>query len=44
MSEVRLHLLARDSTKLMRLGPRVTPSPALFADLKALLGPGCLQA
>ena len=22
---------------------RVTPSPALFADLKALLGPGCLD-
>ncbi|HEY0902447.1 MAG TPA: OB-fold nucleic acid binding domain-containing protein, partial [Marmoricola sp.] len=44
MSEVRLKLLARESTKLMRLDDRlrVTPSPALFADLKQLLGPGCL--
>jgi DNA polymerase-3 subunit alpha len=44
MSEVRLKLMARDSTKVMRLddGLRVTPSPALFADLKQLLGPGCL--
>ncbi|MDN5745141.1 MAG: DNA polymerase III subunit alpha, partial [Nocardioidaceae bacterium] len=42
--EVRLQLLSRESTKLMRLGDnlRVTPSPALFADLKQLLGPGCL--
>ncbi len=37
-------LLSRDSTKVMRLGDnlRVTPSSALFADLKQLLGPGCL--
>ena len=43
--EVRLQLLSRESTKLMRLGDnlRVTPSPALFADLKQLLGPGCLS-
>ncbi|GAA4805902.1 DNA polymerase III subunit alpha [Nocardioides caeni] len=44
LTEVRLQLLSRDSTKLMRLGDnlRVTPTPALFADLKQLLGPGCL--
>ncbi len=44
LTEVRLQLLSRDSTKLMRLGDnlRVTPSSALFADLKQLLGPGCL--
>ncbi|MFC6285621.1 DNA polymerase III subunit alpha [Nocardioides sp. GCM10027113] len=46
MTEVRLRLLARDSTKVMRLDDRlrVTPSPALFADLKQLLGPGCLTS
>ena len=39
-----LKLLARESTKVMRLDDRlrVTPTPALFADLKQLLGPGCL--
>ncbi len=44
MTEVRLRLLTRDATTVMRLDDRlrVTPSPALFADLKALLGPGCL--
>ncbi|MDQ6524116.1 DNA polymerase III subunit alpha [Nocardioides sp. LHD-245] len=44
LTEVRLQLLSRDSTKVMRLGDnlRVTPSSALFADLKQLLGPGCL--
>ncbi|MGN6574183.1 MAG: DNA polymerase III subunit alpha, partial [Nocardioides sp.] len=44
MSEVRLKLMSRESTKVMRLPDRlrVTPSPALFADLKQLLGPGCL--
>ncbi|HWI43929.1 MAG TPA: DNA polymerase III subunit alpha [Nocardioides sp.] len=44
LTEVRLQLLSRDATKVMRLGDnlRVTPSPALFADLKQLLGPGCL--
>jgi DNA polymerase-3 subunit alpha len=44
MSEVRLKLLARGSRTVLRLDDRlrVTPSPALFADLKALLGPGCL--
>jgi DNA polymerase-3 subunit alpha len=45
MSEVRLKLLNRESTTVMRLDDRlrVTPSPALFADLKQLLGPGCLS-
>jgi DNA polymerase-3 subunit alpha len=44
LTEVRLRLLTRDATKLMRLDDRlrVSPSPALFADLKQLLGPGCL--
>jgi DNA polymerase III subunit alpha len=44
MTEVRLRLLTRENTKVMRLDDRlrVTPSPALFADLKQLLGPGCL--
>jgi DNA polymerase-3 subunit alpha len=44
MTEVRLRLLNRDSTRLMRLDDRlrVSPSSELFADLKQLLGPGCL--
>ena len=44
MTEVQLRLLTRSSTKLLRLDDnlRVSPSPALFADLKQLLGPGCL--
>ncbi|RNM15974.1 DNA polymerase III subunit alpha [Nocardioides pocheonensis] len=44
MSEVQLKLLTRASTRVLRVddGHRVTPSPALFADLKQLLGPGCL--
>ena len=44
VTEVRLRLLSRDKTTVMRLDDRlrVTPSPALFADLKQLLGPGCL--
>jgi DNA polymerase-3 subunit alpha len=44
MTEVRLRLLTRDSTRVLRLDDRlrVTASPALFADLKQLLGPGCL--
>ncbi|RNL64987.1 DNA polymerase III subunit alpha [Nocardioides marmoriginsengisoli] len=43
-SEVRLKLMSRQSTKVMKLPDqlRVTPSPALVADLKQLLGPGCL--
>jgi DNA polymerase-3 subunit alpha len=44
LTEVQLRLLTRSSTKVLKLpdGLRVTPSPALFADLKQLLGPGCL--
>jgi len=44
MTEVRLKLLNRASTTLLKLDDRlrVTPTPALFADLKQLLGPGCL--
>jgi DNA polymerase III subunit alpha len=45
MTEVQLRLMARGSTTVMRLDDRlrVTPSSALFADLKHLLGPGCLS-
>jgi DNA polymerase-3 subunit alpha len=45
MTEVRLRLMTREATRVMRLDDRlrVTPSPALFADLKQLLGPGCLS-
>jgi DNA polymerase-3 subunit alpha len=44
MTEVHLRLLTRDTTQVLRLPQhRVTPSPALFADLKQLLGPGCLS-
>ncbi|MGH3370668.1 MAG: OB-fold nucleic acid binding domain-containing protein, partial [Nocardioidaceae bacterium] len=44
VTEVRLRLMTRGSTTVLRLDDRlrVTPTPALFADLKALLGPGCL--
>ncbi|KAJ1684010.1 hypothetical protein LUZ63_020750 [Rhynchospora breviuscula] len=43
-TEVRLRLMARDGTKVLRLDDRlrVRPSAALSADLKQLLGPGCL--
>jgi DNA polymerase III subunit alpha len=43
-TEVRLKLMARAGTTVLRLDDRlrVTPSPALYADLKHLLGPGCL--
>ncbi len=46
VTEVHLQLLMRDKTLMMKIGDhhRVTPSPALFADLKQLLGPGCLQS
>ena len=45
-SEVRIHLDTHRSVQVMRLGPeyRVNPSPALFGDLKVLLGPACLEA
>jgi DNA polymerase-3 subunit alpha len=43
-TEVRLRLMTKTSTTVMRLDDRlrVASSPALFADLKALLGPHCL--
>jgi len=41
---VHLHLASTEQTLVMRLGDpfRVAPSTALFGDLKALLGAGCL--
>ncbi len=44
MTEVRLRLQGAETTKVMRLDDRlrVAPTPALMADLKALLGPSCL--
>jgi DNA polymerase III subunit alpha len=44
VTEVHLRLQSQTSTKLMRLDDRlrVTASPSLMADLKALLGPSCL--
>ena len=44
-SEVRLRLQEPGRTTLMQLDKRlsVTPSAALYASLKTLLGPGCLQ-
>ena len=44
MTEVHLRLLTRGTTTLLRIDDRlrVTPSPELYADLKQLLGPGCL--
>ncbi len=44
MTEVHLKLVQPGRVTLMRLDDtlRVTPSPALFGDLKALLGPSCL--
>ncbi|UYM05343.1 DNA polymerase III subunit alpha [Solicola gregarius] len=44
VTDVHLRLVGRDGSKLMRLDDRlrVTPGPALTADLKALLGPNCL--
>ncbi|GGD18850.1 DNA polymerase III subunit alpha [Nocardioides daphniae] len=44
MTEVHLRLMSRSSTTVMKLDDRlrVTPTSALFADLKQLLGPQCL--
>ncbi len=44
VTEVHLRLLGNGEPKLMRLDPRlrVSATSALFADLKVLLGPGCL--
>ena len=43
-SEVRLSLVGQRGTQEFQLGPRfrVSPNPALFGDLKILLGPACL--
>jgi DNA polymerase-3 subunit alpha len=43
-TEVHLQLVTPGKTTLVRLDDRlrVNASPALFADLKALLGSGCL--
>jgi len=43
-TEVHLHLTGGTNTTVLRLDDRlrVTPSPALFGDLKALLGSSCL--
>ncbi|KHL19146.1 DNA polymerase-3 subunit alpha [Mumia flava] len=45
-TEVHLRLVGNRSTKVMRLDARlrVSPSSSLIADLKALLGPGCLAS
>ncbi|HZI98225.1 MAG TPA: DNA polymerase III subunit alpha [Actinomycetales bacterium] len=44
ITEVHLRLTQTGRDTVMRLddGLRVTPSPSLFGDLKALLGPACL--
>ena len=44
VTEVHLRLSSPATTTVLRLddGLRVTPSPALFGDLKHLLGPGSL--
>jgi DNA polymerase-3 subunit alpha len=44
MTQVHLHLRSESKTLVLRLEDRwrVTPSTALMADLKALLGPGCV--
>jgi len=46
MTEVRLRLRSADKTTIMKLDERlrVTPSPPLMADLKALLGASCLAS
>ncbi len=44
-TEVQLHLTGGTATTVMKLDDafRVTPSPSLFGDLKALLGASCLM-
>ncbi|WP_459963685.1 hypothetical protein [Nocardia sp. IFM 10818] len=44
MPQVRIRLLTRTGPRLLAVDPRwrVTSSPALMGELKALLGPGCL--
>ncbi|HEV7626119.1 MAG TPA: hypothetical protein VGO89_06440, partial [Streptomyces sp.] len=42
-SEVRVRLQGARKTTVLRLDRhRVTPAPALFGDLKELLGPSCM--
>ncbi|MFC9993711.1 DNA polymerase III subunit alpha [Nocardia sp. NPDC127526] len=43
-TQVRIRLLTRTGPRLLAVDPRwrVTSSPALMGELKALLGPGCL--
>jgi DNA polymerase-3 subunit alpha len=42
-AEVHLRLVSSGEPTVLRLGPnRVAPTTALMADLKALLGAGCL--
>ncbi|MQY15885.1 DNA polymerase III subunit alpha [Streptomyces sp. RB5] len=44
-TEVRVKLIGTQKTTVLRLDRhRVTPDPALFGDLKALLGPSCLAS
>lgn len=45
-SEVQVRLAGTRSIEVMKLGVhlRVSPTPALFGDLKVLLGPACLEA
>jgi DNA polymerase-3 subunit alpha len=44
-NEVHLHLMNGERATVIRLDDRlrVTPSPSLYGDLKALLGPSCLM-
>ncbi|MGZ4533550.1 MAG: hypothetical protein ACXVXP_14540, partial [Mycobacteriaceae bacterium] len=44
-SDVHLRLVTGTTSTVLRLdeGLRVTPTSALMGDLKALLGPGCLN-
>ena len=44
VTEVQLRLRQPGRSTTLRLQRRVTASEALFGDLKALLGPGCLGA
>ena len=43
-TEVQLKLRQPGRSTTLRLQPRVNASEALFGDLKALLGPGCISA
>ncbi len=44
-SQVHLRLVTRGATRVLKIDDRlrVAPSPALYGDLKHLLGPGCLR-